>query len=506
MAMTPNQRRKLAHGSNALIMTTFVVMLIGLLVGIADRNRVRFDLSSDSATGLSAESLQKLEMLRTLDAQVRITAFTYQDGKSGSYFKNRSLKDFLQTLGFQSSRVEWELVDFDRERLTAESLGVKEYGRMVLQKVESDLPEAQWSRVDVRARDLFRTSGRGAERRHEFLGESVVNRALSQLLSDQKQTVYSLVGHRERNLKDLDGDGLSGLVELLGQENYDLLPLNLFEDSVESGGVPKVPADADALVIASPRSPLLDAEEAAVLDFVARGGALLVLLDPGTSVPGILTRLDIGMHDGVVMDEKLVFPYNDRPVPRYRSHPIVDELEEGQVLTVLSHIAPLRPPGDAPPWLKWSSILEASRTGWIERGGESRGGVAVFNPEFDAYGPTQQRPSAPIMALALELRAEGKSLVDASAGSSRILVVGDSNFATNQVLSEGPGNAPFLINAFRWMLRDDDRLGGVAVGTSLRRLTLSSEDHARLRWLVLGLMPFLTALAGVLVWSSRRGR
>ena len=506
MAMTPNQRRKFAHGSNALVMTTFVVLLIGLLVGIADRNRVLIDLSSDTAPGVSSETVQKLEMLNTLDARVRITAFTHQDGKTGSYFKNRSLKDFLQTLGYESSRVEWNLVDFDRERLTAESFGVKEYGRMVLQKVDSRLPEAQWSRVDIRARDLFRTTGRGPERRHEFLGESVVNRSLSQLLSDQKQTLYSLVGHREKNLKQTDGDGLSGLVELMGQENYELLPLNLFEDTAVAGGFPRIPEDADGLVIASPKTPLLDAEEAAVLDFVARGGALLILLDPGASVPGILTRLDIGIHDGVVMDEKLVFPYNDRPVPRYRHHPIVEELEEEQVLTVLSHIAPLRAPGDPPPWLKVASILEASRTGWIERGGESRAGVAVFNPEIDAYGPTQQRPSAPIMAMAVELRAEGKSLVSASSGGARILVVGDSNFATNQVLSEGPGNAPFLINAFRWLLRDDDRLGGVAVGKSLRKITLSSEDHARLRWLVLGLMPFLTALAGVLVWSSRRGR
>lgn len=506
MALTPNQRRKLAHGSNALVMTTFVVLLIGVLVGIADRNRLRFDFSSDSATGLSSETLQRLEMLNTLEAEVRITAFSHQEGKTGSYFKNRALKDFLQTLGYASSRLEWELVNFDRERLTAEAFGVKEYGRMVLQKVESDRPEAQWARVDIRARDLFRTSGRGAERRHEFLGESVVNRALSQLLSDQKQTIYSLVGHRERNLKNTDGDGLSGLVELLGQENYEVVSLNLFESTGETGGVPQIPEDADGLIIASPRSPLLDAEEAAVLDFVGRGGSVLILLDPGASVPSLLTRLDIGVHDGVVMDEKLVFPYNDRPVPRYRSHPIVDELEEEQVLTVLSHIAPLRPPGDAPPWLKWASILESSRTGWIERGGESRGGVAVFNPEVDVYGPTQQRPSAPIMALALDLRAEGKSLASPSSGGARLLVVGDSNFATNQVLSEGPGNGPFLINSFRWLLRDDDRLGGVAVGTQLRRLTLTSEDHARLRWLVLGLMPFLTALAGTLVWSSRRGR
>ena len=505
MAMTPNLRRKLAHGSNAVVMTTFVVLLIGLLVGLAERHRVRIDFSSDPTTGLSLETRQKLEMLESLDVRVRVTAFSHQEGKTGSYFKNRSLKDFMESLGFESSNIEGELVDFDRERLTAESMGVKEYGRMVVQKIEPDVPAARWSRVDIRARDLFRTVGRGPDRRHDFLGEGVLSRALAQLLSDQRQTIYSLVGHRERNVQLTDGDGFSQLAGLLDQENYELKSLNLFETTAE-GGIPRVPEEADALLIASPQSPLLDAEEAAVLDFVGRGGAVAVLLDPGASLPGVLNRLDIGIHEGVVMDEKLVFPYNDRPVPRYRSHPIVDDLEEDRVLTVLSHIAPLRPPGDAPPWLKWSPILESSRSGWIERGGESRGGVAVYNPEVDAYGPTQQRPAAPMMAMAVELRAEGNSLVSPSAGSARMLVVGDSDFATNQVLGEGPGNASFLVNAFRWMLRDDDRLTGVSSGTTIRRLTLSSEEYARLRWLILGFMPFLTAFAGAMVWSSRRGR
>jgi hypothetical protein len=505
MALSPNLRRKLAHGSNAMLMTVLVVVLVGMLVGLADRHRFRVDLSADETAALTKDTLQKIALIEDGGRQVRITAFTHQQGKTGSYFKNRALKDFLEELGYHSPQIEWSLVDFDRERLTAENLGVKEYGRLLIQVVDEAKPMAKWPRVDVRARDLFRNAGKGKDRQIEFLGEAVFNRAIAQLLSDKRQKIYSLVSHGELSVDRQEPSGLSRLAVLLEQENYALESLNLYSDR-DGTQAPRIPADADAVLIASPKRPLSDVEEAALLDFVAQGGPVMLLMDPDASIPGLMTRLDIQLMDGVVMDEKLIFPFNDRPVPRYRTHAITTPLEEGNLLTVLAHIAPLRPPGDPPTWLKWTSILETSRTGWIERGGETRGGVATYDPEIDFLGPAQDRPMAPMMAMAVELLPNAKGLVNVGADVARLVVVGDADFATNQLLQDGPGNPAFLVNAFRWMLRDDARLSVMGQATTVRRLALTSEDHRRLRWLVLGLMPFLSVLAGAIVWSSRRGR
>ena len=78
-------------------------------------------------------------------------------------------------------------VDFDRERLSAEALGVTEYGTVVVQRGEQ--------RVDLADRELFRRVGKGADQRLEFLGEAAINRAFSQLMSDTRRVVYALVGH-----------------------------------------------------------------------------------------------------------------------------------------------------------------------------------------------------------------------------------------------------------------------------------------------------------------------
>jgi len=505
MALSPNLRRKLAHGSNAMVMTFLVVALVGMLVGLAGRHRVRVDLSADETAALTQDTLQKIGLIEDGGNRVRVTAFTHQQGKSGSYFKNRALKDFLEELGYHSPLIEWSLVDFDRDRLTAENLGVKEYGRLLIQVVDNNKAESAWPRVDIRARDLFRNVGKGTDRRVEFLGEAVFNRAVAQLLSDKRQKIYALTSHGELSVERQEPSGLSGLAALLEQENYALESLNLYSDR-EGSEAPRIPTDADAVLLASPKRPLSDVEEAALLDFVAEGGSVMLLLDPGASLPGLMTRLDIQLMEGVVMDEKLIFPFNDRPVPRYRAHAITTPLEESNLLTILAHIAPLRPPGDAPAWLKWSSILETSRSGWIERGGETRAGIATYNPEIDFLGPAQNRPMAPMMAMAVELLPNAKGLVSEGSDSARLVIVGDSDFATNQLLASGPGNPAFLINAFRWMLRDDARLSVMGQATRVRRLALTAEDHGRLRWMVLGLMPLLSALAGAIVWSSRRGR
>jgi hypothetical protein len=375
----------------------------------------------------------------------------------------------------------------------------------LIQVVDNNKPASAWPRVDIRARDLFRNVGKGKERRVEFLGEAVFNRAIAQLLSDKRQKIYSLVSHGELSVDRQEPSGLSGLKALLEQENYALESLDLYADR-EGSQAPRIPTDADAVLLASPKRPLSDVEEAALLDFVAQGGAVMLLMDPGASVPGLMIRLDIQLMEGVVMDEKLIFPFNDRPVPRYRTHAITTPLETSNLLTVLAHIAPLRPPGDAPSWLKWSSILETSRSGWVERGGATRGGVATYDPEIDFLGPSQNRPMAPMMAMAVELLPNARGLVSLGTKASRLVIVGDADFATNQLLEDGPGNPAFLVNAFRWMLRDDARLSVMGQATRVRRLALTAEDHGRLRWMVLGLMPLLSVLAGAIVWSSRRGR
>lgn len=490
MKLSSQLQRRLSHGGNASVVTFLVVALVVMLYGVADRHRVRVDVSTDRSNTLLEDTQKKLSLLDAEGVEVQITAFTAQQGKADSYFKNRALKDLLQELDHHSAVVATQLVDFDRERLTAEALGVSDYGHLVIQRGDD--------RVDLKDRDLFRRTGKGADRKLEFLGEVAFARAASQLFDKRKKRVYALRGHGEADPEDRDPEGLSELARMLDQENYELEPLDLFRDR-ESGEAPVIPPDASAVLLAGSLSPLTPPEEDALVGYIARGGALMVWVDPRRPVPSILGRMGIQVREGVVADKLVVFPYPDRPVPRYRSHDITTDLADRNLVTVLSHIAPLAAEDPAPNWARYRSVLETSRNGWIERGGALDGGQPLYQPDIDGEGPA-------VMAYAVELQPDELGLVKPGKRVSRVLVVGDSDWSTNGMLAEGPGNATFAVNAFRWLLWDDARLSIVGQPTRVRRLALTARDQTLIRWTVLGLMPLLIMLIGLGVWSSRRGR
>jgi ABC-type uncharacterized transport system involved in gliding motility auxiliary subunit len=109
------------------------------------------------------------------------------------------------------------------------------------------------------------------------------------------------------------------------------------------------------------------------------------------------------------------------------------------------------------------------------------------------------------MALALEM-APGQGVVLAGQPPGRAIVVGDGDLILNGMLSEGPGNATFLVNAFRWLAGDDARLSVVGRPTSVRKLALTEQDTAIIRWVALGLLPLIVIVLGAAVHVARRGR
>jgi len=484
-------------------MTAIVVVIVVLIVSFSQRHRLRWDLSVDATAALQQDTLHKIDLIEERGQTIRITGFTFQQGRAGSIYQNRAVRDFFEELGFSSASIDWKIVDFDRERLTAESMGVREYGHLVVQAEVDGLEPAEWPRVDVRARDLFRSAGSGEGRSHNFLGEAVFNRAIAQLLSDRTQVIYSLTGHGELNIDRPDSSGLSTLSDLLEQESYRVETLDLFRDG-EEGAPPQIPSDASALLIAGAQGAITEPEQEAILEFMGRGGSLMLLLDPGLPVPQFIQRAGLEVISGIVMDRILVFPYSDRPVPAIGQHPITAPMAESNLVTVLSHIAPLHV--DPPQWGSSTSLLETERTGWIERGGAMDGGTAMYQPEIDVWGPTQERPSVPQMATAIELSPGEGSFVRETSLPARVVVVGDSLFASNQLIADGPGNGAFLVNSFRWLVRDDERLRVVSRASVRRRLSLTSADRVTIKWLSLGLMPLIISVLGLFVWVSRRGR
>jgi hypothetical protein len=303
------------------------------------------------------------------------------------------------------------------------------------------------------------------------------------------------VGHGEPDVQSRDPAGLSELARLLAQDDIALKSLDLVRDHAP-GAPPSIPDDASALAILGARTALPAAEEDVVLGALGRGLPILVATDVGLPAPGILGRLGVSVLDGFALDPMLVFPFPDRPVPKYRAHPVTTDLSQQALVTVMSRVAPLQPAVPAREGVRATTLLETSRDGWIERGGELVNGNARYEPDLDGPGPVA-------MALALEVD-PASGLV--RSGTGRVLVLGDTDLLANNLLAEGPGNPTFVANGVRWLVGDEAALSLVGRPSGARRLALTQEDLDSLRWVALGVGPILAALVGALVWASRRGR
>ncbi|MEC7986397.1 MAG: Gldg family protein [Myxococcota bacterium] len=471
-------RRRLLLGSNALIVTLITIVILGFLYALADRNRAQIDLSRTSKNTLDAQTIAKLSAIDETQKTVEVIFFSPKQGQKDSLLKRRYMTDLLKAIDRSSQFVEWRYIDFDQERLTAEQLSVKDYGRVVIQR--------DGARVDIRERELFRRTRDGLI----FNGESQLSKAFSQLLSSKQTNVYIMTGHGEPQWEDTSPIGISVLAEMLDQERYTLKELNMIRDGQSS-----IPKDAAMVFVLGPQRPLATLEEEAILSYLSEGGALLLATDVNVAPMSVIDRLGVVRRSGVALDTKSMFPFWDRPIPMLVKHETTESLIEDELSIVLSHAAPIQ--FNSIRGIRQEPLLKLSRSGWIERGGEIVQGAAQFDPEFD------ERVDA-LLAAAVEV-SPNSSLLQKTSSKARIVVLGDVDMLRNELFSEIPGNAPFVRNSLRGLLGNAQyQAGGARV--ELQTIAIAKPHLPMLRWLSLLPLPLLTSLIGFGVWWSRRGR
>ena len=118
----------------------------------------------------------------------------------------------------------------------------------------------------------------------------------------------------------------------------------------------------------------------------------------------------------------------------------------------------------------------------------------VFDPAADVRGPIT-------VAAAADLSAS----VNGHTQRTRLVVVGDSDFALNRSLLDA-GNSRLAIQAVDWLALNEDLVSVSANLPSLRPLAMT---QARLRYatfVTAGVIPLLFLLGGAMVWAIRRPR
>lgn len=469
-------RRAGRYGTSAVLSTLLGIAILAMLAFLGTRYSIRFDWTEAQVHTLTDQSIK---VLKGLERDVVVTAL-YPE------LQAQPVRDLLGRYQAESDRFLLEFADPNSRPDLVQQLGVD----------EADLGQGL----------LHVAVGEESVQVSELNEEKLTN-ALVQLTRSSEKKVYFLAGHNERAIEGEDGEGKEGFREAaqsLRNENYQV-------ESLLVAQVGEVPEDADVLILAGPTRPLPPEEIAAIESYVDGGGALLVMLDPrsNTNVAETLAGWGVRVGDDIVVDLQLAFfqQYFSPFAGAYaEEHPITKELGEERDPTLFHNARSVEVAAGNGDASGYEVIVYTGDQSWAERDLDQLGSSGRVS-----FGAGDLKGPVPV-AVAGEIPGGQGGDADGDAEGSetgadavaRFVVVGDSDFATNEFMVRYGGNRDLFVNSVNWLLGDVEAISVRPHQSRASRFTGSEEDVRAIQSLSLFVLPQTIAVLGVFAWWWRR--
>ena len=241
------KKRQTRYGAYLVVYLVIVLAILSAVNYLADRYNKTYDATSNKLYSLSD---QTRKIAANLKADVKIYYFDRTEQFNQSRF-GPSPRDLLTRYSNLSPRIKVEYIDPVRAPKKAMDMKVASTGTTIV--------EAGGRREEAKG-----------------LGEEQVTNALIRALKPNKRVACFLTGHGEEEIENTDRGGFSAVKESLESSNFVAKAVTLLEKQ------PAVPEDCTVLVVAGPRTELIEVEIEAVRKYVEGGGRGLFLLDPPT--------------------------------------------------------------------------------------------------------------------------------------------------------------------------------------------------------------------------------
>jgi ABC-type uncharacterized transport system involved in gliding motility auxiliary subunit len=452
-----------------------VLVVLGILAGInyiSSREHKRWDLTSSNQFTLSP---QTIKVLQNLEAPLKMTAFTRENDFA-------AYRDRLSEYEYVSKKVSIDYVDPDKKPALARQMQIQSYGTVAVEYKDRIERVVSNSEQDL-------TNG------------------IIKVVTGKERKVYFTQGHGEKDTAGSERSGYSGISSQLTHDNYKVEKLPLAQQSA-------VPADASVVVVAGPRTDLLPGEIDALKAYLGKGGKVLLLLDPpekADSQPlGNLVALAhdwaIDLGNNVVVDVSGMGRLlgTDETVPvavSYPTHPIVQGMD---LLTAFPLARSASPVTGGVSGRFAQTFVETSAKSWAESDLKSL--FAGGKVEFDEKKGDKQGPisiAAAVSAPIASTPEAGKPAEDAAKPEARVVVFGDSDFASNLALGIS-GNRDLFMNAVSWLAQQESLIAIRPKEADDRRVSMTANQQLRVVILALFAVPIVVLGSGVYAWWRRR--
>lgn len=455
-ALTGRQAR---YGSNALVLSLTVIGVVIIVNYLAFKNPNRWDLTQDKVFTLSPETINTLQSLKQpVMAQAFYTARTPSD----------DVQKLLDSYKFNGKgKFDYKFIDPEADIAAARAANITRDGTIVI--FLGDQKE-QVSSAD----------------------EQDIDSAIIRLNNPGQRVLYFLTGHGEHDPSGSGTDSFAQAQTMLENKNYQVKSLNLLDN-------PKIPDDALSIIIAGPKKPLTDQEVNLIKDYLAKGHSIVYLSDspyinvPVNTDPGIINdpmvpylaaSWGINLVNDIVIDPDVNPPYV-AVASSYGSSPITDKLNN---MATIFPTARSASQGTIPGDVSQRLLASTSTNAWGEVDYQSITNNNITPDQGkDVMGPV------PLAIAAMN-----------TTTNARIVVIGDSVFATDQYFSQY-ANSDFLINSIDWAASQENLIN-LTPKQPTQRLLVPPEIWAQ-GLILLGsifILPGMVIVIGITVWVQRK--
>jgi ABC-type uncharacterized transport system involved in gliding motility auxiliary subunit len=474
----------------------YTLGMIGVLIALAYlsvRFPARYDMTAARIYSLSEPTVQ---MLKRLDKPVHIVFF--HDPMM------RETVEIYQLIARQTKQVTVEFYDPMLNPAQARMRGVEFAGTAIYESEGRKLQVNGPAETDI-ANGILRIS-QGAQQVICFLD------------GHGEPDPFSLESHDHSEGNAGHSHGLGAKVVMherhgIAKARHGLETLNYVVEKISLLQGENKLSRCTVLVVAGPRAPLLDREVKAIDGYLANGGNAFFMLDPfiRTGLEPVIREFGVILDDDLVIDEASHFwtDVSSPAVTDYNRHEIARDLP----LTFFPGVRSLSPTPERVPGTSVRPVINSSKSSY---GGTNRD-RAEFNKDKDKAGPltlmvavnrrpefvasteavTRGQPAIPLAPPSLDAKPPETGI------KSRIVVIGDSDFATNSFFHI-LGNGTLFLNTVNYLAAQENLIGLEPRTYDLPRVDLTNRQMKGTFFLSIILIPALMAVVGIAVWWRRR--
>ncbi len=480
--------RTAVEGANMGIAIVIFLAIVVFLNLLFTKHSVRFDLTEAKKYSLASQTIQ---LLKGLNVPIDLL-YLENPSSPGASKRDRQLLDLYD---FYSDNLTYVVIDPEREPDKVQELAPVTIGAVYARKGNQ---HEKVSPVD----------------------ENNLTNALLKLLKGGERIVYFTTGHDEHSIDDDQRSGMNFMKQLLEEEGYQVKDLPLYT-------MEKVPDDAKVVIIAGPKKPFFETEIQALQDYLTYGGNLFAMIDPETD-SGLEAFFDenygvVFGNDYVVENNPLQQILGGSPIV-----PLIGELGSHEIVNSFGRSVPaiqfpivqsVKLKDALPEGMQGTEIVKTSAQSWAEKdvAGLKSQGQAGMDEGVDIKGPVP-------IAIALTVPAEER-ISDGTAEEkeesaeeesdsdeveeldkkpqARLVVFGDSDFATNRVYRN---SMDLFLNSVNWLSGQEDLISIRPKDDAGQPIFVNQVQANVLFYTSLVILPGCVAIFGILIGLRRRFR